>query len=69
MSSLIANMKIYLDNGHFSYERKPIIGDPANNIVENKYHGNLLVKSTLTKQVVTNIQAMLACYAGLAIKR
>ena len=62
-------MKAYFDNGHLTYERRPIEACEDNGFVENKYHGNILMKSGLSKQAITNIQVTLAGLAGAAIPR
>ena len=62
-------MKTYFDNGHLAYERRPIEADEIKGIVENKYHGNVLMKCDLSKQAITNIQVTLAGLAGAVIPR
>lgn len=61
--------KPFLDNGSFSYERRPIDPSEKNDFQANPYHGNLLMKNGLDKQVKKNIQHTLAFVAGLAVRR
>ena len=63
MDKMVIAMMQYLNDGTFSYERRPIEEDKDNNIPENPYHGNLLLSNSSEKQVKKNIQHMLA---GLA---
>ena len=58
-----------MDSEVFSYERRPVKASEENDYQENLYHGNLLVKNTLDKQVKKNIQHTLAFMAGLATRR
>ena len=68
--TLLNNMfKGYMDSEEFSYERRPVKASEENDYQENLYHGNLLMKNTLDKQVKKNIQHTLAFMAGLAIRR
>lgn len=62
-------MRDYIANGHLSYERKPIETDQENGMIENRYHGNILMKKDLSKQARTNIQVTLAGIAGAVIPR
>ncbi len=61
--------KAYMDSKEFSYERRPVEASEENDYQVNLYHGNLLMKNTLDKQVKKNIQHTLAFMAGLAIRR
>lgn len=61
--------KIFMDNESFSYERRPVEASEENDYQENKYHGNLLMKNTIDKQVKKNMQHTLAFLAGVAIRR
>lgn len=61
--------KAYMDSKEFSYERRPVEASEENDYQLNLYHGNLLMKNTLDKQVKKNIQHTLAFMAGLAIRR
>ena len=68
--ALLNNMfKGYMDSEVFSYERRPVEASKENDYQKNLYHGNLLMKNTLDKQVKKNIQHTLAFMAGLATKR
>lgn len=68
--TLLNNMfKGHMDSEEFSYERRPVEASEENDYQENLYHGNLLMKNTLDKQVKKNIQHTLAFMAGLAIRR
>lgn len=68
--SFLNNMfKGYMTDGTFSYERRPVAATEENDYQENRYHGNLLMKNTLDKQVKKNMQHALALMAGLAVKR
>lgn len=68
--TLLNNMfKGYMDNETFSYERRPVEASEENDYQENQYHGNLLMKNTIDKQVKKNIQHTLAFMAGLATRR
>ena len=62
-------MRAYFDNGHLTYERRPIEADDRNGVTANKYHGNILMKKDLSKQAITNIQVTLAGLAGAVIPR
>ena len=56
-------LKSALDKGDFSYERRPI--EAGNSETEsNPFHGNLLMKNTLSKNARKNIQHSLAQIAG-----
>lgn len=61
--------KLYMDSKAFAYERRPVEATAENDYQENLYHGNLLMKNTLDKQVKKNIQHTLALMAGIATKR
>lgn len=61
--------RAYISNKHVSYERRPIEADPDSGIVENHYHGNILMKNQLSKSAKTNIQVALAAIAGTVIRR
>ena len=63
------SLSVYFDNGHISYERKPIEGNPERGIQANKYHGNLLMKNEISRQAKINIQVALAVMSGIVIKR
>lgn len=52
-------MKPHIFNKHLSYERSPLEG--------NRYHGNLLVKNELDKQMKTLIKSQLAFLANKCI--
>ena len=68
--TLLNNMfKGHMDSEEFSYEGRPVEASEENDYQENLYHGNLLMKNTLDKQVKKNIQHTLAFMAGLAIRR
>lgn len=68
--ALLNNMfKVYMTDRTFSYERRPVAAVEENDYQENRYHGNLLMKNTLDKQVKKNMQHTLALMAGLAVKR
>ena len=43
--------KLYMDSKAFTYERRPVEATEENDYQENLYHGNLLMKNTLDKQV------------------
>lgn len=58
-----------IKNGHFSYERKPILENEEKDIQVNPYHGNLLMLNNLDKNVQKNIQHSLATLAGSIIYR
>lgn len=62
-------LKTYINNEHFSYERRPIKATQENGNQGNPFHGNLLLKDDLDKAAKTNIQATLAAIAGMVIKR
>ena len=61
---LDTNLKSYFDLNILRYERKPIVEDKANNIVENKYHGNLLLKNDVSKGIKKLIPNALAAMVG-----
>ena len=61
--------KLYMDSKAFTYERRLVEATEENDYQENLYHGNLLMKNTLDKQVKKNIQHALALMAGIATKR
>lgn len=50
-------MKPYMHQGHFSYERNPIMGNP--------YHGNLLIEKSLSSQAKRMIRDVLATVASV----
>ena len=62
-------LKDLMETGEFSYERQPIKASEKNGYQKNLYHGNLLMKNTLHKQVKKNIQHTLALMAGQAVRR
>jgi hypothetical protein len=61
--------KLYMDNGTFSYERRPIDACEENDYQTNPYHGNLLMKNSIDKQMKKNMQHTLAFVAGEATRR
>ena len=63
------HFKLYMDSKAFTYERRPVEATEENDYQENLYHGNLLMKNTLDKQVKKNIHHALALMAGIATKR
>ena len=67
--AFLHTMRAYFENGHLTYERRPIEADAENGVAANKYHGNILMKKGLSKQTVTNIQVTLAGLAGAVIPR
>lgn len=66
---ILCHAVLWDDELSFSYERRPVEASEENDYQENLYHGNLLMKNTLDKQVKKNIQHTLAFMAGLAIRR
>lgn len=62
-------LKPYIDDANFSYERRPVARSVEEDIAENPYHGNLLMKNDLDKNVKKNIQHTLATLAGSIIQR
>lgn len=61
------NMKTYFDLEILQYERKPIAEDKDNNIAENKYHGNLLLKNSASKGIKKLVPNALAAMVGCDI--
>lgn len=62
-------LKMYINDGHFKYERRPIEENLAEDIQSNQYHGNLLMLNELDKNIKKNIQYSLATMAGRIIER
>lgn len=58
----------YLGDGSFDYERKPIVGDIEQDICENKYHGNLLLKASAPSYAGDVIRNVLAGFAQLHLR-
>lgn len=61
MSVLLPMVWDHINNGHFSYERRPL----PNNI----YHGNLLLHSSFKKAELKTFQDGLAMIANMCYKR
>lgn len=61
--------KPYMDNGIFSYERRPVEACEENDYQANPFHGNLLMKNSIDKQMKKNMQHTLALIAGQATRR
>lgn len=62
-------LKTYIKEGHFKYERSPLLGDKDEDIQPNPYHGNLLMLNGIDKNAKKNIQHTLATLAGQIIHR
>ena len=68
--SMMRNLfRQYIVNENFTYERRPIQKDEINDIVENPYHGNLLLKKDVSKALKKNIQCGLATLATCSLKK
>ena len=65
----LLSLQDYIKNGHLSYERRPVAADEENGIVENPYHGNLLMQKDISNKSRTNLQIALAVLAGNVIRR
>lgn len=59
----------YMADENFAYERRPIQKDEENDIAENPYHGNLLLKKDASKALKKNIQCGLATLAAGSLKK
>lgn len=59
----------YMADNNFAYERRPILKDEENDIAENPYHGNLLIKKDASKALKKNIQCGLATLAAGSLKK
>ncbi len=57
LGDLLLAMKPYMHQSHFSYERKPIMGNP--------YHGNLLIKKQISNNAKRMIRDALATVASM----
>ena len=62
-------LKQYMDDQCFSYERRPVEAAEENDYQANPFHGNLLMKDSLDKNVKKNIQHSLAAIAGSVFTR
>jgi len=60
VSMLRMLFRTYIDDGKFSYERRPILADPEADIEDNPYHGNLLMDNQIGNSIRKNIQHSLA---------
>lgn len=60
LSTVRMLFKMFMDDGKFSYERRPIAADPSKDIAENPYHGNLLIDNKIENSIRKNIQHSLA---------
>lgn len=60
---MITLMDTFIRDGLFDYERRPIKGCVEEDIQANPYHGNLLMKRTVSNVVKKNIQCTLATLA------
>lgn len=68
--SVMMNLfRSYMDDNNFTYERRPICKDEEKDIVENPYHGNLLLKKDASKALRKNIQCGLATLATGSLKK
>lgn len=68
--SMMRNLfRQYIVDENFTYERRPIQKDEINDIVENPYHGNLLLKKDVSKALKKNIQCGLATLATCSLKK
>ena len=65
----LLSLRAYISKGHLSYERRPVSADEENGIIENPYHGNLLMWKDLSNKSRTNLQVALAALAGEVIRR
>lgn len=65
----LLSLQDYINNGHLSYEGRPVAADEENGIVENPYHGNLLMQKDISNKSRTNLQIALAVLAGNVIRR
>ena len=65
----LLSLQDYINNGHLSYERRPIHADVEKGIPENPYHGNLLMQKDISNKSRTNLQIALAVLAGNVIRR
>ena len=57
LGDVLLAMKPFMPQGHFSYERKPIMGNP--------YHGNLLIEKSLSNPAKRMIRDALASVASM----
>lgn len=57
LGDMLLAMKPYMQHGHFSYERKPIMGNP--------YHGNLLIEKHISSNAKRMIRDALATVASV----
>lgn len=62
-------MKCYMDDSIFAYERRPVQPTESNGFYDNPYHGNLLLKNNVDKNIRKNIQHTLATIAGRITSR
>ena len=60
LSNMKKLLRPYIDNKDFSYERRPINECIEKQIQANPYHGNLLLKDTVSKAVKKSIENSLA---------
>lgn len=67
--SLDLMFKPYIDDGCFSYERRPVEENLDEDVQANPYHGNLLMLNELDRNTKKNIQHSLATLAGRLIPR
>lgn len=65
----LLSLQDYINNGHLAYERRPITADKEKGIMENPYHGNLLMHKDISNKSRTNLQIALAVLAGSVIRR
>ena len=68
--SMMRNLfRQYIVDENFTYERRPIQKDEINDIVENPYHGNLLLKKDVSKALKKNIQCGLSTLATCSLNK
>lgn len=60
---MLALMDTFIKDGLFYYERDPIEENEKEDIQANPFHGNLLMKKTVSNAVKKNIQCTLATLA------
>lgn len=68
-SLMLSALKAFIRSGDFTYERRPVVGDAAQEIQDNPFHGNLLLTKNASNATRKNVQCALAAIASDTIVR
>ena len=57
-------LKVFISDGFFDYERSPVVGCADEDVDDNPFHGNLLVKESTPAHIYDSIKNTLAVLAN-----